>query len=92
MTTELKSIFSWIRTFVTPQTVVETSGTETHSVLDFDPAWHGDHWQNLLSSPMDARHYVMEDWTIPSPLTFDNSNAAETTAPTSYEEELEPTH
>ena len=29
----------------------------------FDPFWHGDHWQNLLSSPMDARRYVMEDWT-----------------------------
>lgn len=27
-----------------------------------DPFWHGDHWQNLLSSPMDARHYVVEDW------------------------------
>jgi hypothetical protein len=26
--------------------------------------WHGDHWQNLLSSPMDARHYVMEDWSV----------------------------
>jgi predicted alpha/beta hydrolase family esterase len=25
--------------------------------------WHGDHWQNLLSSPMDARRYVMEDWS-----------------------------
>jgi hypothetical protein len=35
------------------------------SSLDFDPVWHGDHWQNLLSSPMDARHYVMEDWTLP---------------------------
>jgi hypothetical protein len=34
--------------------------------LDFDPFWHGDHWQNLLASPMDARHYVMEDWAVPS--------------------------
>ncbi|MFM0468323.1 hypothetical protein [Paraburkholderia strydomiana] len=33
------------------------------SALEFDPMWHGDHWQNLLSSPMDARRYVMEDWT-----------------------------
>ena len=33
-----------------------------------DPVWHGDHWQNLLSSPMDARHYVMEDWSVaPAP-------------------------
>ena len=34
------------------------------AALPFDPVWHGDHWQNLLSSPMDARHYVMEDWSV----------------------------
>lgn len=34
------------------------------SVFEFDPMWHGDHWQNLLSSPMDTRRYVMEDWSI----------------------------
>jgi hypothetical protein len=56
---------------------VETSEAQTTSLLDFDPAWHGDHWQNLLSSPMDARRYVMEDWTIASPLAFDNSEAPE---------------
>ena len=67
MTTELKSMFSWIRTLVAPRAVLES-----HSALDFDPAWHGDHWQNLLSSPMDARHYVMEDWAISSPLTFES--------------------
>jgi hypothetical protein len=72
VTTELKSMFSWIRTFVAPQAVVES-----HSALDFDPAWHGDHWQNLLSSPMDARRYVMEDWTISSPPTFDSNDGAE---------------
>ena len=72
MTTELKSMFSWIRTLVAPQAVVES-----HSALDFDPAWHGDHWQNLLSSPMDARRYVMEDWTISSPLTFDSNEEGE---------------
>jgi hypothetical protein len=33
---------------------------------DFDPFWHGDHWQNVLASPMDARHYVMEDWSLPN--------------------------
>jgi hypothetical protein len=27
-------------------------------------SWHGDHWHNLLCSPMDARHYVMEDWSL----------------------------
>jgi len=68
-------MFSWIRTLVAPQAVVES-----HSALDFDPAWHGDHWQNLLSSPMDARRYVMEDWTISSPLTFDNNQGADSPA------------
>jgi len=34
---------------------------------EFDPTWHGDHWQNLLASPLDARHYVMEDWTYTPP-------------------------
>ncbi|WP_434107063.1 hypothetical protein [Paraburkholderia caffeinilytica] len=34
------------------------------SAFEFDPMWHGDHWQNLLSSPMDARRYVMEDWSV----------------------------
>ena len=67
MTTELNNMFSWIRTLVAPRAVLES-----HSALDFDPAWHGDHWQNLLSSPMDARHYVMEDWAISSPLTFES--------------------
>ncbi|MBP0591466.1 hypothetical protein J8I87_17390 [Paraburkholderia sp. LEh10] len=40
------------------------------STLDFDPMWHGDHWQNLLSSPMDARHYVVEDWSLTPGLEF----------------------
>ena len=89
MTTELKSMFSWIRTLVAPQAVVES-----HSALDFDPAWHGDHWQNLLSSPMDARRYVMEDWTISSPVTFDSNEEAESSkvgneAEATQEEELE---
>ncbi|MBN3766725.1 hypothetical protein [Burkholderia sp. Ac-20365] len=35
-----------------------------------DPMWHGDHWQNLLSSPMDARHYVIEDWSLTPGLEF----------------------
>ncbi|SIT40362.1 conserved hypothetical protein [Paraburkholderia ribeironis] len=37
---------------------------EIFSALEFDPMWHGDHWQNLLSSPMDARRYVIEDWSV----------------------------
>jgi hypothetical protein len=39
---------------------------ESTSAFEFDPMWHGDHWQNLLSSPIDARRYVMEDWTVSS--------------------------
>lgn len=37
------------------------SEVEPSIALD-GPNWHGDHWANLLSSPMDARHYVLEDW------------------------------
>jgi len=45
-----------------------SSGT---SAFSFDPFWHGDHWQNLLASPMDARHYVVEDWAP----AFDESSS-----------------
>ncbi|HEX7932764.1 MAG TPA: hypothetical protein VF573_06790 [Paraburkholderia sp.] len=48
------------------------------SALEFDPVWHGDHWQNLLSSPMDARRYVMEDWNAPTAIEWSN---ADPTAP-----------
>ncbi|RQS69805.1 hypothetical protein DID96_16470 [Burkholderia sp. Bp8963] len=40
---------------------------ETPCDAEFDTTWHGDHWQNLLSSPLDARHYVMEDWSCAPP-------------------------
>jgi hypothetical protein len=33
------------------------------TLSDLTPNWHGDHWQNLLSSPMDARRYILEDWS-----------------------------
>ncbi|HEY3598049.1 MAG TPA: hypothetical protein VGL08_11135 [Paraburkholderia sp.] len=39
------------------------SASPDYQIHPVDPVWHGDHWQNLLSSPMDARHYVMEDWS-----------------------------
>lgn len=45
-------------------------------VLTVDPFWHGDHWQNLLASPMDARHYVMEDWAVPASDEFEASSAS----------------
>ncbi|HEX7907752.1 MAG TPA: hypothetical protein VF534_06620 [Paraburkholderia sp.] len=44
-----------------------TAAAETPTAFElgsFDPFWHGDHWQNLLSSPMDARRYVIEDWSV----------------------------
>ncbi|WP_242540306.1 hypothetical protein [Trinickia mobilis] len=62
--TDLKRLVSWFtRPHHAAEACVEAASKRQASVLDFDPAWHGDHWQNLLSSPMDARHYVMEDWT-----------------------------
>ncbi|WDD93328.1 hypothetical protein Bsp3421_003403 [Burkholderia sp. FERM BP-3421] len=42
----------------------------------FDTNWHGDHWQNLLASPLDARHYVMEDWAQPAMPPSDDTDAA----------------
>jgi hypothetical protein len=50
--------------------------TPSTSLFDFDPMWHGDHWQNLLSSPMDARHYVMEDWSVVSGTEFEPAGLA----------------
>lgn len=49
-----------------PMSAVASAVTATSNfeVDLFDPTWHGDHWQNLLSSPMDARRYVMEDWSV----------------------------
>ncbi|MGF6773301.1 hypothetical protein P3T18_005806 [Paraburkholderia sp. GAS199] len=65
-------LFNEFRRFVTWLTqshakdASEPATTPAPSAFDFDPMWHGDHWQNLLSSPMDARRYVMEDWSIPT--------------------------
>ena len=46
------------------------------SAFEFDPMWHGDHWQNLLSSPMDARRYVMEDWSASLPTDWNEVDVA----------------
>jgi hypothetical protein len=62
--TELKRALQKMMSLVAPMTP-EATAANAAAPLEFDPVWHGDHWQNLLSSPMDARHYVMEDWTIP---------------------------
>ncbi|MGF6725109.1 hypothetical protein P3T43_004480 [Paraburkholderia sp. GAS41] len=56
---------AWLgRSRSTARTAAIRQTTAPGSAFDFDPMWHGDHWQNLLSSPMDARHYVMEDWSV----------------------------
>jgi hypothetical protein len=62
MMAPLNRITQWIKSIAEP-TIAPDAGVA--SSYRFDPSWHGDHWQNLLSSPMDARHYVMEDWATP---------------------------
>ena len=65
-------LFNEFRRFVARLTQSHTKTVPAHSgpvatspsAFEFDPMWHGDHWQNLLSSPMDARRYVMEDWSV----------------------------
>ncbi|MFD1555495.1 hypothetical protein ACFSHT_07610 [Paraburkholderia silviterrae] len=59
MLTALRRCFHWL---------VQIDGTDpasaTTAELEAYGSWHGDHWHNLLCSPMDARHYVMEDWSL----------------------------
>ncbi len=59
----IKRFVSWL--FPVPPIAAAPIGRTKSAPLEFDPFWHGDHWQNLLASPMDARHYVMEDWALP---------------------------
>jgi len=49
---------------------------QNESLFEPDPTWHGDHWQNLLSSPMDARRYVMEDWCVSTELEYSAAGSA----------------
>ncbi|MDR5853931.1 hypothetical protein P9239_14415 [Caballeronia sp. LZ062] len=58
----LTRLAQWCKSFANSSTI---PGESSLSSIAFEPAWHGDHWQNLLSSPMDARRYVMEDWATP---------------------------
>ncbi len=44
------------------KTIAPTTPSACALDAEFESSWHGDHWQNLLASPLDARHYVMEDW------------------------------
>ncbi|REE17528.1 hypothetical protein B0G71_0480 [Paraburkholderia sp. BL27I4N3] len=62
---QIHRLFTWL-THSHDNTASEQSApiADTPSIFEIDPMWHGDHWQNLLSSPMDARRYVMEDWSV----------------------------
>lgn len=74
---ELRRLAAWL---VSPREPVPPTASDdaaqSASAVEFDPMWHGDHWQNLLSSPMDARRYVMEDWTVSPGFEFSAANAA----------------
>lgn len=78
-------LFNEFRRFITRLTQSHTKTVTDHQpvaesaaafAFDPDPMWHGDHWQNLLSSPMDARHYVMEDWSVSIESDWATANAA----------------
>ncbi|WNC90599.1 hypothetical protein RI103_04350 [Paraburkholderia sp. FT54] len=62
---QIRRLITWL-THSSADTASGQSATaaETPSIFEIDPMWHGDHWQNLLSCPMDARRYVMEDWSV----------------------------
>ncbi|NML29385.1 hypothetical protein [Paraburkholderia antibiotica] len=72
---EIRRLLAWLthsHTEVAADQPAQTADTST--VFDFDPMWHGDHWQNLLSSPMDARRYVMEDWSASVATDWDEAD------------------
>ncbi len=73
---EFKRLANWL---IHAQTRVSPEGSgDAASAFEFDPdpMWHGDHWQNLLSSPMDARRYVMEDWSVSTAFEFSPASRA----------------
>lgn len=78
---EIRCLVAWLthsHAKVIPDQAARAVAVDSSTVFDFDPMWHGDHWQNLLSSPMDARHYVMEDWSVSAPADWGDT---EGTAP-----------
>ncbi len=64
MLSTLRRLGSWLVKFDHP-----TEANDETALMRIDGNWHGDHWQNLLCSPMDARHYVMEDWSVQAPVS-----------------------
>lgn len=74
---EIRRLFAWLthsHAKVIPDQPTRT--VDSSAIFDFDPMWHGDHWQNLLCSPMDARRYVMEDWCVSAPADWDDAQGA----------------
>ena len=49
--TPIKQTLQWLKSLAFPSITRER---EADCQLDSDLAWHGDHWQNLLASPLDA--------------------------------------
>jgi hypothetical protein len=77
--TELRRFAAWLtQSRAKTSSSSGTSASDASSSLEFDPdpMWHGDHWQNLLSSPMDARRYVMEDWSVSTSIDWNDVDGA----------------
>jgi hypothetical protein len=74
---EIRRLFVWL-THSHAKVVLDqpAQSADATNVFDFDPMWHGDHWQNLLASPMDARRYVMEDWSVSAQADWDDADGA----------------
>jgi hypothetical protein len=62
MMKSIQRLASWLKSMFATSIIC---ASEDGQSAEIDSSWHGGHWQNLLSSPMDARHYVMEDWASP---------------------------
>ncbi|MPW09417.1 hypothetical protein GCT19_27830 [Paraburkholderia sp. CNPSo 3155] len=71
---EIRGLFAWLTHSHAKVIPDRPARAEPSTVFDFDPMWHGDHWQNLLSSPMDARRYVMEDWSASTQADWDDAD------------------
>lgn len=72
---QLRRLFVWLTPSPT-EIASDQRGSVADTTFEFDPMWHGDHWQNLLSSPMDARRYVMEDWSVSATTDWSDLDAA----------------
>ncbi|WP_144138420.1 hypothetical protein [Paraburkholderia sp. BCC1884] len=74
---EIRRLVTWLtQSHAKPASAQSDPAVSAPSLFEFDPMWHGDHWQNLLSSPMDARHYVMEDWSVSNSTDWNEVDAA----------------